>query len=479
MSDFNNETINKNNTFWIKLLNYGCWTLITTLAIALSFYVFHFFEDNGTNWVASIISALLGVALTVVITRMLLNKQSSLQTSLAAKQSELDQRRKIQEELNSSKLRAYSKFVLSMNKLANADKVTVDDIKALKNELFGKISFFASDEVLDEIINVLKRPEKQSQSDSTSSKDEDQLVEIYDDGSRGISRHGREVFNEITYILRKDVSGFKSPDSKRLNDLASKFEDIVKGKFDEDVEESELLRSDDINNETNTIKLETTENGFVKFGSTPEENQLAESNKTSYAKTNFWHFIMSDTNTQQKAFEEGVFELGLTERDETWRTDLLKQVKPDDLVFLYQTGANGYIGVFKAKGWRVFEKDPNSNKIEESTFSYSDKEPVIKGDLQKDLERYDRYKAFDIGDTICSSLVVEPLAYFKDGVGCPSKGPYRRTISKYKNELGIILLSRFKQTLNNCREAQIKEGSNKTLPLNVDEFNNVLKKGKF
>lgn len=465
MSDLNKKTTKKKREFW----NWFWWLVVGGLAVVLTCYVFNFKEDNGSNWSASVLSALLGVALTVVITRMLLSKQSSIQSEFAAMQSKLDQDRKNKEEFNSSKLQAYSTFVLSMNSLVNDNKVSPEKIKDLKNELFGKISFYAEDTVLDAIREALSSIESQ---------------DFIDDENQKLSGSARKVFNKITCILRKDISKNEvTPDT--LDKLNTSFETLlsvaeVNSSETGENEDLEVSKNDEhSDNISDSSEPETNKEGFVKFGSTPEENELVELNKSSYSKTSFWHFIMSDAKEQLKAFEEGIFELCLTEKDENWRTELLKQVKPDDLVFLYQTGANGYIGVFKAKGWRVFEKDSSSNQITESIHSYSDKDPVIKGDLQKDLELYDCYNAFETGETICSNLVVEALAYYKDGVGCPSKGPYRRTISKYKNELGIILLSRFKQISSNKKEALIRDGSDKKIPLNLDEFENVLEKGDF
>ena len=44
----------------------------------------------------------------------------------------------------------------------------------------------------------------------------------------------------------------------------------------------------------------------------------------------------------------------------------LSKCRNNDVVFLYKTGGPGYIGVFLAKGWVVFEADGNG-KLEKKS----------------------------------------------------------------------------------------------------------------
>ena len=132
--------------------------------------------------------------------------------------------------------------------------------------------------------------------------------------------------------------------------------------------------------------------------------------------------------------------LALIEYGERGRTNLLQQVKPNDVVFLYrrkeQGHTFGYIGAFKVTGNKVFD-NPDRKSANE----------LLKGDKEK----YDMYDAIDDGATTVANLEVKPIAYNCKGVECMS--PKLKTIQRmYKYEEISYLLNRFAgQDLDNNR----------------------------
>jgi hypothetical protein len=119
----------------------------------------------------------------------------------------------------------------------------------------------------------------------------------------------------------------------------------------------------------------------------------------------------------------------------------VKQVDENDVVFLFRRGGFGYLGAFKPKEWRGF--DYNINK---ETVYYFGKTEIEKqgSEFDADVEQYDIYDGFNDGASLCTNLIVEPIAYIESGVGNPG-GVYRRTISRYDAGYAAELMEMFKQ----------------------------------
>ena len=134
---------------------------------------------------------------------------------------------------------------------------------------------------------------------------------------------------------------------------------------------------------------------------------------------------MLDPDIQIKKLPE-IKELSLIEYNgEQWRTNLVQQVKDNDIIFLFQKGGNGYVGAFRAKGWRIF--DINAKK---EVIMHGRKLEEKAGDnYKKDVILYDIYESDADGGDWCANIIVEPIAFKYDGVGNPG-GVYRRTISR-------------------------------------------------
>ena len=154
-----------------------------------------------------------------------------------------------------------------------------------------------------------------------------------------------------------------------------------------------------------------------------------------------WHFSMWGDEQLEK-LKEGFNELSLVEYGEQWRTNLVKQIKKNDVIMLFRRGGYGYIGAYQAVGWRVFNFEENQEEI----LMFGKDSQIIEGEQYlSDIKKYDIYKSCDDGATSCTNIIVAPIAFVEDGVGNPG-GVYRRTISRYDPHYAWLLKNEFQKT---------------------------------
>ena len=84
------------------------------------------------------------------------------------------------------------------------------------------------------------------------------------------------------------------------------------------------------------------------------------------------------------------------------------------------------------------------------------------------------YGSCDDGATLCSSLIVEPLAFARGGIGNPG-GTYRRTISRYDYDYGLKQLARFMAIKDDSTIYNVYEG--KPMGCNKELFEQILASG--
>ena len=217
-----------------------------------------------------------------------------------------------------------------------------------------------------------------------------------------IRDRGKDSIGRITYVLQENLNFGKKRKSnedevsKRLRELYNSFD------IKESVEKEE------------SIQIEA-----VAQNCTQESQQV--DNKIS-----FWHFNILYEKQQIEAFKAGNWVLALIEYGEEWRTNLIKQVKPNDVIFLYKRGGAGYIGAFKAL-------DPPSKILQGKNYAEYSKD---------ECKQYDIYDNLKDGVDFASNIRVEPIAYNFKGVGCYSVR--RRTIERI-NDMDAVkfLLERF------------------------------------
>lgn len=402
--------------------------ILCFLSIFVVAYLLHLFGvvESFQQFVVVLASAAATYIIVCVTIRAQSKHQLEMQQELAMRQSELqkalmenDDNTKRNFEIYNAKLKVYSDFVSKMYDIIADGDITKDEMIDLRSRIFGKVSFYANGDIMESINNELKK------------------VEEFTDVAKM-----QRAFANIASILQKDLRSDWPVNLKSTYDLWTTFDEII------------------------------------------DNTKLSQDNEVQEAKVltnNFWHFAMWSAEQQIKALREGVYELNLVEYEEDWRTNLIKQVKKDDLIFLFRSGGWGYMGVYRAVGWRIFEF--GENNVCRETLNIFDKgieEITDQTQIQKDLERSDIYNSRQDGADLCSSIIVEPLAFSSKGIGNPG-GVYRRTISRYDHGYGLKQLSRFMAIMDDDSiynvhfngEKKVEMGCNKELFKKMLESGNI------
>lgn len=307
-----------------------------------------------------------------------------------------------------AKLKVYSDFVSKMYEALSDNHVEKEEMISLRTELFGKVSFYAQEEVFEKI---------------------SQKLDFIKENEENVDEKMAKVFSEITSVLQEDSrraentenNSWKGVSSDTALKLWNKFQDIIDN------------ISDNNDNDYNPP--------MESEGITATENKQEEKEEPQRLKELAWHFNgMGNKQFELLDKEKEEYELSLIEYGEYWRTNLLKQVTKGDVIMLFRRGGYGYVGAFEAIGRRIFDFE----KGEEEILYFDDEKPRPVENFDEDVAKYDIYKSKEDGATLCSNLIVKRLAYVPDGVGNPG-GVYRRTISRYDSHYAWKLKKRFQE----------------------------------
>jgi hypothetical protein len=351
-----------------------------------------------SSGLVAIISAFLGVIITIAVTRILLEQQSETE-------SKKDKDIKIYEH----KIQVYSDFTAQLWGMIDDGKITDDELEKLRSMCFQRLVFYLTkEEQIKKITDLIRKI-------NSDREDEDTV---------------HHAIGEITHILQSDLNSDIDIRGGQLRTLFASFR---------------------INGIGDTIVTKTMEEDKNQREIPIQNNQQKE--------ITYWHFNAWVVERQINAFKNGNWVLALIEYGEVWRTNLLKQVNTDDVIFLFQRGGAGYIGAFRAIG-RVI--------IEEGNFE------------NKDTAKYDIYDALEDGATLCSNILVEPIAYNYKGIGYYTVR--RRTIERMNDMEAVkYLLTRFDgKELGEDRKIGAGKFDDKmpVTGINSDYFNKVLKENK-
>ena len=257
--------------------------------IALCFYVWKSPEVYSQG-MAIVISAALGAILTAIITRMVIGSQL---------QSEQEKEKNIK--IYEMKLQVYSEFISEMWSLYNDGEIDEKELIILRSKVFNKLIFLLKKEDFKELTDCIEQLRKSS--DNELSKE-----------------RVTQLLGQITRLLRKDMN---LSDTSKDNPLVSLW-----------------------NAFTGNLTIEAEK---------PEEKPITPLNKKLSIQTdrNYWHMNMVDSSIQAKALKNHIYELSLIEWETDKRTNVLKEIRKGDLIFLYNKG-NMFLGIFETVGRRIF-----------------------------------------------------------------------------------------------------------------------------
>ena len=391
-----------------RILTCGCGIILAILFLFAP-TITETFKDIGLS--SEIYCALIGVLITVLITALLLRRQSE-----SEKQKEKDIK------IYQKKLKIYSAFTSEMWATC-AELQELDDfseqfekkMRELRTTCFNLLVFYLSDVQIKKITQHVTAILESSD------------PEIFETLLP-------EKFKEITRILQKNLSETEKIEEGLLTKLFKKI-------FNK--------------------KQETLVDLFKAFTAPSKERNESDNDSPvptgtlNGRKITFWHFN-AWSDKQIKTFEEKNWVLNLIEYNENWRTNLLRQVKKDDVVFLYRRGGNGYIGAFKVTGHKI----------------------LTVGDVKElspeDKEKFDIYGALEDGASYSSNLSVNPIAYNWKGVGYLSVR--RRTIERMNDMESVrFLLNKFNgnDLTPDKKEGMDKFENGKVVKLERNEFEKI------
>lgn len=346
--------------------------------------------------------ALIAVVLTAIITLFLLQGQSA---------HEIQREKDIK--IFDAKIKVYSEFIQKMWAIASADNlvdkgVSQDGLKELRTICFSKIIFYLNKNQIEKLSDLIDG--------------------IDGDGVDNV----RYAFAEITEVLKADLGensgGHSGGHSGSLMNLFNSFEKNG-------------------GEESDASKEEEVQENKTHLTDAPLQDVV------------YWHFNILDVGKQLKAFEKDNWVLALIEYKQEWRTNLIRKVKPNDVIFLFKRGGAGYIGAFRAL-------DPPAKILsgkERETYSKSD------------IEKYDIYGGMADGASFSSNILVKPIAF--NYIGVKYLTVRRRTIERVNNETRLFLLNRFngKDLEQDRLIGQGKLNEETTIPLDTAYFQHILK----
>ena len=265
-----------------------------------------------------------------------------------------------------------------------------------------------------------------------------------------------EQINRLNSYLTAFASAIKDDDSKTILESRSKITLLLKNDLDGNIETNDLDGNIETNEDYKKDKKDPLLTAIMNLsidkwnvggaGSIMEKIELKDSQNESLDKARksdenitYWHFCELYDKEQQDALKSDRPFLSLIEYGEKWRTNLLMQVKPNDIVFLFKRGGEGYIGMYKALGVQIIERiDDNKVRVFEGNNKPEEKE-------LKEVKQYDIYDALSDGADFVSNIFVEEKRIKSRGQSSNPIYPIRYTIARPNQDNVDKLLSYFNE----------------------------------
>ena len=435
-----NDTMKKknNSSIWMVLI----LVVIAFFAVICITIPPQIYDTN--QFIFQIIAVFLSVLFTAIVTNTLLSYQS---------RSEEDKDKNVK--IHENKVKAYSNFMRSLWIVLDDGKVTSEEIKKIRSELFEDIFLYLDNKGLvsvEESINSFKDKVADAQpEDNDSSKG----TGFYRDFAISIASCLKNDINdkeeEKVGLLKTSIRKERKSREPNMDEMWSSLE-FISSKYPS---QSDLVGEKGIAIDMPKVGA----NQIEGEQSVSSGDESSEQEPVRELKSQAWHFS-EWSEIQLQYLKEGGQELSLVEYDEYWRTNLVQQVMPGDVVFLFK-GSWKYAGVFVAKGWRVFEydeqryvKEITSDGIEKAVVT-GEKVPI---DSVKDkLAKYDIYGSYlDPNSTSCANVIVDTISFIPEGVVTPNT-TYRKTISRYYWEYAVRLLDKFDEAESEQNKKKIAE----------------------
>ncbi|MBR4722835.1 MAG: hypothetical protein IK053_07265 [Muribaculaceae bacterium] len=344
--------------------------LILLVAICVSPFIGHLWSQNSDReFGPNLVFALIGAALSALVTLVLLYRQTKN-----------EQATNTNVEIYKKKLEIYTEFNEILWK-------TDTDIKALSDK-WQNLIFYLPTAKIEQLSDLMK---------DLDAAEDDSLYEIK---------------SKMSYLLKCDLQGkdyIKSSDiTKTIADIAKLYKNVIKPSTDQEA----------------TLASEQSVIKWTNFN-----NELYE----SIDKTNvtYWHFCAYDATIQDSALSKGNNRLSLMEWGTDKRTNQLRQVQPGDVIFLFNSGGAGYVGMYKAIGKEIITHLKNDNKFKVETYDLND--ICSENVLETPAQGADIYGALNEGGDYVASIMVEEVSSLRGKSRNPIGVAYRQTICRINN----------------------------------------------
>jgi flagellin-specific chaperone FliS len=303
--------------FSINLSKLFYWFFAIVIMFIVCFALMFFTETQvpsmlTSSGIVAIISAIIGVLLSVLVTHILLQNQSDTE---AQKDKDM--------EIYKQKIGVFSKITADLWKM-------IDDVNDAQNPKIASEKaegFFKNFKTMcfNQLIFYLDQGEIKELTESIKKIDINNLS----------AKNEIDNIGKITSILQNSLKNEGKDTATQLRALYNLFDD----------------------------KLSAVNKEEVKL----QEQSIAINNEPGNVISNiaYWHFNMWD-DAQIEAFKSNNWILSLFECEEDWRSNLLKKVNEGDVIFLFRRGGYGYIGAFEAKGREIFTKEDWSKLNDEA-----------------------------------------------------------------------------------------------------------------
>lgn len=336
-------------------------TFVAIFVIAIILRLFGVLESYQ-QFVAVLLSAAATYVIVDISTKSQARQQNKQQQELIKSQSANEEAKDKNIRIYEKKLDVYSKFNAMLWNLS--DEKYFDKVKDM---CMRELIFVISNDKIEALSECLKEVKLNFESQ--------QAVE--------------KSYAKITSILRKDLEGTDIPSNEILR--------VFTAISTEQQEEDTINHKNDANTEI-ALELRAEENSsdFKRV----ETQNIWERYKADEIKC--WHFNAFDVAKQKGALEKGNMLLSLIEYDEDWRTKRLEQVRKGDVVFLFNRGGAGYVGLYRAIGTIILRI------VDSKILMSKDGSPEIEI-TNVEAAKYDIYNAIEDGATLISAIEVEPV----------------------------------------------------------------------
>lgn len=344
--------------------------VILLIAICVSTFVSHLWSQNFYLDFGLILDfALVGAALFALVTLVLLYRKTKNEQAINTSV-----------EFYKKKLEAYTEFNEILWK-------TDSNIKAI-TEKWQNVIFYLPTAKIEQLSDLMKD------------------LDVAEEDS------SYEIKAKMSYLLKCDLQGkdySKSSDiTKTIADIAKLYKNVIKPSTDQEA----------------TLASEQSVIKWTNFN-----NELYES--IDNTNVTYWHFCAYDATIQDRALSKDNNRLSLMEWGTDKRTNQLRQVHPGDVIFLFNSGGAGYVGMYKAIGKEIITHLKNDNKFKVETYDRMDirSEDVIETTSQE----ADIYGALNEGGDYVASIFVEEVSSLRGKSRNPIGVAYRQTISRINN----------------------------------------------